>query len=354
MESPKKRILYTLPNFKTAGSKYVLLAIYHRLDRQMFEPLIVVERFPENFPDEIPEENRLFLSREMSTSSYIRKFKKLLQKKQIDLVHSWDYRSASLEAIASKLAGVPYIYTKKNNAWSKRWFAKSLLSKHIAYNNPEMRERFFDHPLLRSKVSFIPHGIDTQLFGPIPHQRDLHKFVIGCLGVLGPNKNQLFLLKALNHLPESFKVKFYGNADSEYEKIIREYVTAQGLEERVSFEGFVENREVPEILSHLDVLVLASHQEGLPLCILEAMSCGIPVLSSDSGGGARYLLSNGGGTIFSLSDVQNLVSPLQELAMNKELRERYAKEGRENAMNEFSLEKEVAAYESLYGRILVK
>lgn len=351
MVQSKKRILFTLPNFKTAGSQFVLLGIYQRLDRDLWDPYVMVEKYPEHIPNNISENQRLYLPKD-KPAPYIRKLTKLLRKRKIDLVHSWDYRSSSIEAIACRLAKVPYLYTKKNNSWSKRWLAKSILSKHVAYDNPEMQSRFFDHPLVKRKATFIPHGIDTNQFAPRDVPKKTNDFRVGCVGVIGPNKNQWFLLKALTNLPNHFKVRLFGNADNDYLKVLQDYMKEERLEARVSFEGHITHEQIPQVMAQLDVLVLPSHHEGLPVTILEAMACGVPVLSSDSGGGARFLLKEGGGAIFQLEDTSELQKQLLMLEQQPDIRKQWGMKGRATVKQKFSIDQEVEAYHELYKNLL--
>lgn len=346
-------VLYTIPNFKTAGSQFVLLALYQRLDRSLFHPFVLVEKFPDIFPDEIEPDARQHVSEEVGKWSYVGAFARLLKAKKIDVVHSWDYKSNSIEALACRRAGVPYVYTKKNNAWSKRWFVKSLLSTHIVYNNPEMNERFFSHTLLNRKVTFIPHGLDTSVFKPIVQNGNATHFTIGCIGVIGDNKNQLLLLKALRKLPETTKVQFYGKEDATYKAKLVAFIEKHQLTNRVSFNGFVANQDIPKVMANFDVLVLASKNEGLPLSIMEGMACGVPVLSSNSGGGARFLLKDdAGGFIF--TSESELVSQLLQLMEDRSVRATLAAKGRERIEENFSITKEVNAYSELYQQIAKK
>ena len=343
----KVNILYTIPNFKTAGSQFVLLELYKRIDRDRFNPFVLVEKFPEIFPSEIAPEERLHCTEDVGDRTYISKLAKLLKKKKIDLVHSWDYKSNSIEALACIRAGVAYIYTKKNNAWSKRWFIKSFLSTHVVYNNPEMKDRFFSSLLLKNKVRFIPHGIDTSVFTPQKSTRNKNVFTMGCIGVIGENKNQLLLLRALQKLPSNVQVHFYGKEDEDYKTTMTQFVEKHDLSEQVDFKGFVANNEIPTLLKSFDVLVLASKNEGLPLSIIEAMACGVPVLSSNSGGGARYLLNNDeGGFIFESEDA--LVSQIIQLMDAPSTLDALSAAGRKRVEENFRIEDEVLAYKELY------
>jgi len=74
----KIKILFTIPNFVTAGSQFVLLAIYNNLDRTIFDPKVLVEKHPKKFPKEIKKEAQLFLPQFKNASTRIKKLSQLL------------------------------------------------------------------------------------------------------------------------------------------------------------------------------------------------------------------------------------------------------------------------------------
>src|SRR5690606_14763835 len=307
-KSRKIRILFTIPNFKTAGSQYVVLSLFKRINRELFDPYICVENFPEFFPAEIPEDKRLLFKWKGNAVKDVLQFRKFLMEHKIDVLHSWDYKSNYLEPLASRLSGVRYIYTKKNNAWSKRWFLKSFLSSHIAYDNPVMADRFFKSPRLSRKITFIPHGVNTDLFTRSKKRIEEKNLIIVCAGNINENKNQILLLKALLKLRQEVKLDLYGKEDAEYRKKMDSFISAHNLEDRVAFKGYLENMKLPEALQESDLFILPSFNEGFPVSLLEAMACGIPVLCSDSGGGSRYILEDR--YIFQPDNVAELVEKI--------------------------------------------
>lgn len=344
---PKIKILYTIPNFRTAGSQYVLLALYKGLDKNVFDPYVCVERFPESIPDDIPADRRLTFAFEGNTKNDLFRFKKLLKNHQIQWVHSWDYKSNFWEPLACRLSGVKYIYTKKNNAWSKRWFLKSVLANHIAYDNPEMKERFFGSPFLKKKICFIPHGVDTSVFKPVPAlSRSVFNLV--CIGNIGFNKNQWFLVKAMRQLPPQIHLHLFGLADQDYLHGLEKFITDKNLGVRIHIHDYVENKEIPNVLSNMDLFILPSLNEGLPVSILEALACGVPVLSSNSGGGAEFLLKQGGGYVFDLEAPKDFIAKIVTLSNQPEKMEMLSKQARNNVLKNFSIQNEIAAYERLY------
>lgn len=347
----KINILYTIPNFVTAGSQFVLLGILKYLDLDRFQYYVLVEKHPEVFPQVIPKDNRLYLSR-TEGMSYVWSLRKLYKKHNIHLVHSWDYRSDAREALAARLSGVAYLYTKKNNSWSKRWKLKSLLSKKITYNNPDMAFRFFGHKLLNKKAVFIPHGVDLQIFTPKDVDKKNKVFTLGCMGVVGPNKNQIFLLNLLTKLPENIVIWFYGKVDDNYLLELTSFVEENHLSNRVVFKAFVPNEEIPNVLATFDIAVLASKQEGLPLSVIEAMACGVPVIASDSGGGTNYLLKNGGGYVIPLEKPEQWIKCITMCYEDTGLRERLGAEGKKIVTANFTIENEVLQYTALYKQLV--
>ncbi|MDW5290739.1 glycosyltransferase family 4 protein [Formosa sp. PL04] len=349
----KTRIIFTIPNFKTAGSQYVLLAIISKLDHDAFDVFIGVENKPELIPDVVHENRKLNLGFTGDFYKDTYRFAKIITQHKIDIVHSWDYKSNFIEAFACKLAFKTYIYTKKNAAWSKRWFLKSMLSSHIAYNHPEMKSQFFSHWLLRNKVGFIPHGIDLKQFKPNakPKIKEDGIFKMCCIGNIGDNKNQLYILEQLKALPETIHLYLFGNADPDYLMRCKTYLKKEKLEQRVHFREFVPNNQLATVLNNFDVFLLVSKREGLPVSILEALACGVPVLCSESGGGTNYIFKAGkGGVVFDLSHPLEFKELLLDYVQNKVYFQQKKREAVVVA-REFDLLKEVQAYEYLYKKL---
>ena len=350
MKTQKPNILLTIPNFKTAGSQYVLLSILRGLKASEFTVFVAVENNADSFPDDIENEARIVLEYSGKALKDGRYLAAKLKLHSIDILHSWDYKSTAREALACRLSGAKYIYTKKNNAWSRRWLLKSILSHHIAYDNPEMVNRFFKAFYLKSKISFIPHGVDLNSFKP-QNSDTSEVFNLCCIGNIVANKNQSQIIEALSDLPSEIQLHLYGREDSGYRKVLNEVIIKRKLEDRVHFYGFVKNTKIPEILSSQNLFILASQQEGLPVSILEAMACGVPVLSSDSGGGARYILENdNGGYIF--NSTEDLTQKIKTLYSDANKYNELKKKAVENVSKRLSLEREINAYKKLYLKLI--
>lgn len=342
----KRNILFTIPNFNTAGSQFVLLAIVSRLDANLFNIYIGVENQPECIPDIFPKDKQLLLPKK--GKGYVSNFRKLLKMHAIDVLHSWDYKSNYLEPLACRLAGVKYVYTKKNNAWSKRWQLKSFLSHVIAYDHPDMEVRFFRAWYLNRKSKLVPHGVDTSIFNP--HKKINHaSFNICCVGNVVANKNQLFVLQALLKLPETVHLHIYGKEDVIYKRLLDTFITEHHLRDRVHFKGYIDNHSLPEVFSTQDVFVLASKQEGLPVSLLEALACGVPAMSSNSGGGSRFILQNPlQALLFELDDTAYFVKTILRLQDDENYYKILREAGVRAVKERFSIAQEVELYHKIY------
>jgi len=348
----RKRLLFTIPNFNTAGSQYVLLNIIKNLDKNSFDIFIGVEKDIQLIPDVVPKDRKLLLPFSGNLVKDSVSFAIYLHRMKIDIVHSWDYRSLFTEALSCRLSATVFLYTKKNASWSKRWFLKSLLATHIVYNHPKMKSLFFSHPLLRKKVSLIPHGVDLNKFRPIETLKpDTGVFKLCCVGNIGDNKNQLFILKQLKKTPGNIHLFLYGKSSPSYLTKVESFIKQEGLQDRVHLEDFVTNDQLPQILNSIDVLVLASKKEGLPVSILEALACGVPVLCSDSGGGTRFIFNKDkGGVVFDLKKPQEFIDALLKFTHDKDYFSTKKREALEVAKN-FDANLEAKAYKALYQQL---
>jgi hypothetical protein len=123
---PKRlHILYTIPNFDTAGSGKVIYDLASQLDAKRFKVSIVCNHDRGLFFKEVqalglPIHLMPFtfsLRPYYSLLHRVQPFKKFLKAQKVDLVHSWHYSSDWTEPLACKLSGIPFVYTKKAMSW---------------------------------------------------------------------------------------------------------------------------------------------------------------------------------------------------------------------------------------------
>jgi glycosyltransferase involved in cell wall biosynthesis len=127
------------------------------------------------------------------------------------------------------------------------------------------------------------------------------------LGRIEKNKGIFDLLEVIKDNKNFLNNKFllYVGGDGETNKLI-EFVEKNNLQNLVKFEGWVSGEKKKELLSVCDVYILPSYNEGLPIAILEAMSYGMPIISTTVGGIPEVVSNNENGFLITPGDKQQM------------------------------------------------
>jgi len=123
-----------------------------------------------------------------------------------------------------------------------------------------------------------------------------------------------------------------------------------GIQERVEFLGAI--HDVPRVLAQLDLFVLPSEYESFGLAALESMACGVPVISTRTGGVPELVEQGVSGFLCPVGDPECMARPALELRPDSERHRAMGRAARERALEHFPLERAVARYESYYHEVL--
>jgi glycosyltransferase involved in cell wall biosynthesis len=298
LSKKKIKILYTIPNFNTAGSGKALLNVISRLDKEKFEPGICCrhergELFTSakslNVPIYISEFSAPMKPRIKGIES-VYKLSRFFKKINPDIIHSYNYSDDYSEALAAKLARIKWIYTKKNMSWgSNGWKIRSKLADAIIPQNNEMVKVFFNES---TNYSLIPIGIDLNEFKEIEKSSEVsQKYnlngstpVILTIANIIPIKGIDFLIKGFELILDDFKspkLLIVGEDKTEYADKLKLKIKERNLEDKIIFTGKQNN--IRSFFSVADIFILPSMKtgEGGPISVLEAMASGIISYGSD-------------------------------------------------------------------------
>lgn len=193
-------------------------------------------------------------------------------------------------------------------------------------------------------ISVIPQfGVDPELFAPAderpegPSARPDGPFTVGYLGRLVPEKGLLDLVEALAGLPGAIRLRLVG--DGTQRPALLQRAAELGVAGRLEICPAVGSTEVPEALRALDLLVLpsrttASWKEQFGRVLVEAMSCGVPVLGSSSGEIPNVI--GDAGLVFAEGDVPALRAQIARVAADPALWADLRRRGRARALAEFT------------------
>ena len=201
-----------------------------------------------------------------------------------------------------------------------------------------------------NRVRRIPNGVDAAALArdaraPWGLRHGADELLFGTLGGLRPEKNLGRLLRIAAMLPKDLRWRLVIAGDGQERAALEAQAHALGLSERVVFTGFVERPG--SLLGELDVYVLTSDTEQMPISVLEAMAVGLPVLATDVGDLRLMLPAESRSTCLFARDQENAFAErLAALLASPDERRRLGALNRAQAA-EFSLEAMVASYDRL-------
>lgn len=364
-------ILFTIPNFITAGSGRAMLNIIERLDRSKFSPAVCVQKKGGRLDEEAVKMGIPFIEAPFTfpAKPYFGIFERAKKAAAVfkpygfKLWHSFNYSDDYTESLVARFAGARYLYTKKNMSWHRNaWYLRSFLASGIAAQNTDMMKDFFSGRLFSGKTELIPRGVDTEKFKIKPegsYRKSLgiseSQTVMTCVAHLVPVKGHETVLKAMAEIPQKISFIIAGEPlDREYAESLHALSRNLKIEDRVYFMGGAS--DVAALLSETDIFVLPTRHkwrmEGCPVSLLEAMSSSKACIASDIPGSRDIVRDGENGFLFAPEDSAALAAAIQKLVLSKETRERFEKAARETILKSYTIERETRDHERLYLKVL--
>lgn len=368
------RILFTIPNFDTAGSGKALLNLAMGLDKKNFEAHIACLHNRGAF-FEIVKESGIpvhvfdYLSPARPIGKLLKniwKISRILKGIKPDIIHSFHYSADYTEALAAKMAGIPWVFTKKNMSWggasARAWKLRSALAKGIIVQNTDMMVQFYPH---RKNVQLIPRGVNIEKFrsqamdGSIREKMhtELNDRIIICVANFVPVKGIELLLHAFEALTPyypNWKLWLIGDDANEYGQKLKSLVFENNLQTKAIFSG--KQSDITRFLNHAEIFVLPTldegRREGSPVALLEAMANGKVVIGS-AVPGIKDQLKEFPHHLFNPGNWEDLKTKLEGFMVLPSFEnQRLGIQFSELAKRHFSIENEISQHEQFYQTIL--
>ena len=180
------------------------------------------------------------------------------------------------------------------------------------------------------EVVYVPGaGVDTNKFVASPDGREKIRKELGIddettvllsVGELIPRKNHVEVLEALKQMKDAgkdYKIKYLIAGRGKIANELQDKINGLGLQEQVQMLGF--RSDVADVFAASDIYVFPSHQEGLPVALMEAMSVGMPVVCSRIRGNVDLIEEGVGGYLFDSKDASTLVTALDRMMAKAEI-----------------------------------
>lgn len=361
------------------GGQQHLLWLAQRIDRSKFEIEVACE---ENgyLVDELGKNNikvhKLDISNSPSVKSLISTYK-LLKKVSPDIIHTHGGTAGFYGRLASIINyqgvvihtyhGIHYLnFENKLLGWVYKLIDKFLLQFTdcticVAQKDFEIGIKA---GIVKKKNSAVIHnGVDVDKFFQISKKSDFKinireengSIIIGSVGRLHLQKGYEYLIRASKDVLEKFpNVKFVLVGDGELRNSLESLAKKLGVFDSYSFLG--NQIEIAELLAQMDIFVLPSLWEGLPLVLLEAMSAMKPIVATDVNGIVEIIESGKDGILVPPKNSKALSLALIQLLEDEdnELGKVLASNAYEKVARDFDISKMINETESLYNKLLLK
>lgn len=271
--------------------------------------------------------------------------------RELDVINTHSSTDSWLAALAcASLRHMPpivrtrHVSTAINNRFSTRWLYLKATA-HIVITGEDLRRQLHEHngyPL--DHMTSVPTGIDLDRFRPLPKSESrarLHlsdKPTLGILATLRDWKGHDYLLEAFALLRKDFPDwHLLVIGDGPWRPRLDERVARLDLADAITFVG--NQDDVPTWLSALDLFVLPSFgDEGVPQSIMQAMACGLAVVSTPVGGIPEAVRDQETGLLVPPRDAAALAGALSRLMRDPALRQRMGAAGRQQALARFGID----------------
>jgi glycosyltransferase involved in cell wall biosynthesis len=170
-----------------------------------------------------------------------------------------------------------------------------------------------------SRLCCIPNGVSDELLS-VSRTSFTGSMIITTIGNLIPLKDVGTIIRAFSKLDSDLRLRIIGDGIERSE--LEDLCQSLGCKGRVDFLGVIEPGGIRRELEMANIFVLASHSEGKPNVVLEAMAAGCAVVSTDLPGVREVLEAGVSGCVFSPGDVDALTDHLSVLISSKSKRER--------------------------------
>lgn len=297
------------------------------------------------------------------------KLARVLQKREIQVLHSHTFRASLFASPIGKLCRVPAILETSHGRelWRRGWiksrffidrFAARFVDYVIAVSEATARYLVEQKGLPANKVVVIRGAANLKPFDPSrPAPEGLKRSlgfaendpVLLVLARLEPQKGHRVLLEAMPLiLRQHPNARLVCLGDGTLRSELEDFVNGNSLANNVRFVG--RQTDVAKWLAFADLTVLPSFYEGLPLAVIESFAAGRPVVATAVDGTSEVVLNGKTGLTVPPGDPARLAEAIAHTLTDPIGARKMAQAGRERVLREFGVEKMIESTQEMYFR----
>lgn len=368
------RVLYIIDNLEFGGGERAFLQLAQGLkDRYQ----VFVGATPGGiFENKLKNSGILLYHIDMSRRFSLKPIHQIIDivlSKKIDLIHSQGIRADFYSRIAARKLGstIRLVDTiampvegfdvspsrKKIYSFFDR-FSERYVDRFIVVSETLKKTLINNHRIPKHKVIRIYNGIELKEYQPDDSGESFKQprkefcisegvSLIGAIGRLVWQKGFEYLIEAIPEvLKEYQKVKFLFIGEGPLKERLKVKSERLRTKDYIIFAGF--RKDIKEVLTALDILVIPSLREGFPIITLEAMAMAKPIIATRIGGITEQITDGKNGILVPPKDPFGIAKAIIRFISNKELARKMALSGKKSVEESFSVEKMVAETEKVY------
>lgn len=293
---------------------------------------------------------------------------RVISERSIDVIHLYGFRMSLVGRLALSLVSrtrpkvIHGIRGLHLGDWPEAESWKTAVAVYIerlagrrvdvyAANSPGAIELLTARGIPAAKFRLIPNGIDVTYWAP-ERNPPISPAVIACVANLRPVKRLELVIEAATYLKarhgSAFRIVLVG--EGSLRGALERRVAQCGVGDVVELIGAQSPAAIRDLYRTATAALLTSAWEGMPVSLLEAMACACPPIGTNVPGIAQVIEHGQTGLLVS-SDPKAIADACSELIVNSPRREALARNARHIAVAEYSVERMVDSYETLYTRL---
>lgn len=378
------RVLFYIGSMNAGGAERQVVEMLRHLDRERFEPQLALAIRSGPLLSEIPADVPVFAFSDPTVGpvpwsrwglGFCRRYRwlaQLLRSQHIDVVYDRTYLATLDTALASWRQNIPRVsaavadprvqfemYSKRLR-WLRRKYARWAYhtAAKVLANSTGLRQQMSDYwQLPLGQIVIQPNGLDfdrieEQMREPIPREAAATVRIL-TVGRIDQDKGHIDLLTALEEL-----IHHRGHKELRWQilgigprmELLRHEIATKKLTEHVELLGAVSN-PFPYYAA-ADLFVLPSRSEGLPNVLLEALACGLQVISTDCPSGPHEILNGGQyGRLVPVQDSVALTNAIEDFLAHRDKWKQTAIAGQVSVRERFDIRCVVKQLEGLFEQI---
>ena len=349
----------------------VAAGVCSNLDRTRFEPIVLfMDKSTGTMPEVLDRLSVPYDSFEMTRFSrplWPWMVARLLNRLKIDVLHVHHipfYMRTAFGAKFCRVKGIVFTEHSKHDISQSQQLQnacrKAARAARFTVVSAELKDYFVNGlGIAEPSVKVVTNGVDTRRFRPVEDGMERPSVLpngskgptLISVGRLHEAKDHVTLLRAIKQLVvKNLNIRLVLVGEGELRGLVEKTIQELDLQPHVHLLG--NWTTVEDLLPHADLFVLSSRHEGLPMAVLEAMACGLPIVSTDVGGIPEVIEDGVNGLLVGREDPEALANAIGRVLAQPEMAKSMGTTNREHAIAKHSMRRTADCYAQMYDEIM--